>query len=63
MKGADGPTTVADFQIDISAQLGAANGQDETYVRCIVLIVWDHGLQQTQDADQAYNPECADDVR
>ena len=20
-------------------------------------------LQQTQDADQAYNPECADDVR
>ena len=36
-------------------QLGVANGQDQTYVRHIVLIVWDHGLQrQTQDAYQAY---------
>jgi hypothetical protein len=44
-----------DFQIDVSAQLGGTNGQDQTYVRRIVLIVWDHGLQrQTQDAYQAY---------
>ncbi|HTT33445.1 MAG TPA: hypothetical protein VMH48_07580 [Methylomirabilota bacterium] len=49
------PANPCDFQIDVTAQLTGSSGQDQTYVRHILLMVWDRGLQrQTQDAYQAY---------